>query len=183
MRHLVISVVLLVLQIAVVAEKSFGQIMLQDTTTSKGLHHHQVSLISIIANPERYDGFYVQVTGYLHLRSEDFGLYLSKTDGDYLNGKNAVWVSFAQNVRKVPIVLLGQKDTSNSIQYFDGKYVTMTGVFDKSHMGHMGTYSGTLRDIDSIVEDRKWYDGRQDLWKDKMDGRGLRLILPDASKE
>jgi hypothetical protein len=55
-------------------------------------HHRSISLIQFLANPDRYHGVKVAVSGYLHWRFEDAALYLSKTDADYLNTTNAIWI-------------------------------------------------------------------------------------------
>ena len=39
--------------------------------------------------------------------------------------------------------------------------------------GHMGMFSGTIESVENIIEERQWYDGVQELWEDKLDGKGL----------
>ena len=152
---------------------SNAQVNQNDTVTSTALHNCSVSLVRVIANPDQFDGFRVQASGYFHYRFEDCGLYLSKADADHLLGKNAVWVRFGGGVRMVTIVSLAGRTRVDSLTYFDGKYVTLTGTFDKSDLGHMGAFSGSLKDVDVILEDRQWYDGRKNLWKHKRDDGSL----------
>jgi hypothetical protein len=95
-----------------------------------------VSLISLIANPEKFTGQKVRVIGYLHLEFEGNGLYLNKDD--FKNGisKNALWIE------------IGPKHPENSpfLKFID-HYVIMEGTFDDKNQGHMGMMSGSLKDI------------------------------------
>ncbi|ALO44314.1 hypothetical protein [Pseudoalteromonas phenolica] len=51
-----------------------------------------VSLISLIANPEKFDQKCIWVSGYLHTQFEDSRLYLSKEHADRLFTENSIWV-------------------------------------------------------------------------------------------
>lgn len=52
----------------------------------------QVSVLHLIAHPERYHERMVVVSGYLHNQFEDHALYLSKEDADYGVRANAIAV-------------------------------------------------------------------------------------------
>lgn len=125
-----------------------------------------VSLINLIVNPEKYDLKMVRVEGYLHIKFEDSALYLSKSDADYLNGQNAIWVSFSEN-KDIKIQPLDRniKLSKENLGYFDCKYVLLEGVFNKNDHGHMGAYAATLEDITRIMESTQWYDGKKELKK------------------
>ena len=92
-----------------------------------------VSLISLIATPQKFFGQKVRVIGYLHLEFEGNGLYLNKDD--FKNGisKNAIWIE------------IGPKHSPFS--KFNDYYVLMEGTFDDKNKGHMGMMSGSLKDI------------------------------------
>ena len=125
-----------------------------------------VSLISLIANPDKYDSKIVRVEGYLHIKFEDAALYLSKSDADYLNGNNAVWVSFSEK-KDINIQPLDRNTKLNkeNLDYFDCKYVLLEGTFNKNEHGHMGAYAATLEDVTRIMESTQWYDGKKQLKK------------------
>ncbi len=53
---------------------------------------HNVSLVSLIANPEKFDQKCIWVSGYLHAQFEDSRLYLSKEHADRLLAENSIWV-------------------------------------------------------------------------------------------
>jgi hypothetical protein len=90
-----------------------------------------VSLVALIANPERLDGKVVYVTGYLRLEEEGDAIYLSETD--YLHGhtKNSVWVERT-------------KQMETDIEKLDGTYVGIVGVFSAKDLGHGAAHSGAI---------------------------------------
>ncbi len=140
-------------------------------------HLWPVSMIQLIANPEKYDSVYVSVEGYCHWRDENVALYLSKEDADYLRAANALWLRFSDSVRKFPLSITGAKDTTVDISYFDGKHIMVSGVFDKTERGN-GLYAGGLISVDRIYEDRQWYNGGRVLWRLGADGKVLQYFGP-----
>ncbi len=147
----------------------FAQNNLKDTATVTDLRDSDISIIQLIANPTKYNGFKVSISGYMHIKFEDCAIYLSKTDADYLNGSNALWVSFSDNINTTTINSKNKK----TLNYFDCKYVRITGVFNMNKKGHMGMFAGTIEFVENILEERQWYDGTRELWEDKLDGKGL----------
>jgi hypothetical protein len=109
---------------------------LSDTLRNQSKSTARVSLISLIANPQKFSGQKVRVIGYLHLEFESNGLYLNKDD--FKNGisKNAIWIE------------MGPKHPENSpLSKFIDHYVLMEGTFDDKNQGHMGMMTGSLKDI------------------------------------
>lgn len=99
----------------------------------------RVSLIQLIANPEKYQGKFVQVFGYVSFVFEGSAVYLTRDDYDTGNPNNALWIS----VRKDLL-------TAEDLKRLEGKFVLLEGVFDGKSFGHMGLFSGTLRDVNRI---------------------------------
>lgn len=116
-----------------------------------------VSLVQLLASPEKYHDQFVRVEGFLHNKFENSALYLSKQDGDFLIGKNAVWVSYSDEVQLQP-----RGDANNKKErdlfYFDRKFVLLEGRFDKGVRGHMGAYSGGLTGVTRIMELKRYYE-------------------------
>ena len=81
---------------------------------------HDVSMIQLIANPEKYDGKYVRVMGFLRLEFEGNGLYLHREDYEESLYKNGVWVHVAEIVAN---------------RQFNMKYVLIEGTFDPKDRG------------------------------------------------
>ena len=97
-----------------------------------------VSLINLIATPEKYDGKLVRVIGISFLEFESNGLYLSKEDLENGVTKNALWIEInPQTVGK----------TEKELSKYNGKYILVEGVFIKDNTGHMGLKSGSIMNI------------------------------------
>ena len=75
-----------------------------------------VSLIQLIATPERFNGKHVNVTGFLRLGYETASLYLSKQDYDNVILDNTVYIDVTDEIAK-------NKDQLNL------KYVRLQGTF------------------------------------------------------
>lgn len=93
-----------------------------------------VSLIRLIASPEKYDGKKVRVIGYLHLEFEGDALYLHKEDYNAAISKNGLWINIS-------------RDSATRAMKYNNRYIIMEGVFDAKSYGHMGMFSGSLKDI------------------------------------
>lgn len=126
----------------------------------------RVSLVQLLATPERYNGKTVQVTGYLHLQFEDTALYFSKEDAQY--GSNALWVGFANDV-KLETDGNPSRRKRLKLSSFDCRHVLVQGVFDSSVRGHLGSFPGGVTNISRIVELK-----RVSFWK--------RLLLRTAPR-
>jgi len=95
-----------------------------------------VSLIQLIASPEKYEGKLVAITGFVHLEFEGNGIYLHKDDYQYGLHKNGLWLN------------------SNGCKSRDGKkfsegYAYVIGRFTSTRHGHMGLWSGEIQDVKS----------------------------------
>jgi hypothetical protein len=93
-----------------------------------------VSLIQVIANPETFDGKLVRVIGFLRLEFEGNALYFHRED--YENGllRNGIWVEATPEITR-------DRKTLNM------NYVLLEGVFNAKDRGHMGMWSGSIRQI------------------------------------
>jgi hypothetical protein len=107
-----------------------------------------VSLVRLIAAPEQYDGKAVLVVGFLRLEFEGNGLYLHEEDYERGITKNAVWV-----VRNAKI--------NEQVDALNMRYVMLAGTFEAGHDGHMGLFSGSVKNITSAT-----------LWPPRIQKRG-----------
>ncbi|HLP08077.1 MAG TPA: hypothetical protein VK178_07915 [Opitutaceae bacterium] len=94
----------------------------------------RVSIIRLIASPENYEGKCVQVTGFLRIEFEGNALYLAETDYRHRIGKNGLWVDASD-------------ERLRELSNFSGHYVLIEGVFEPDDTGHMGAFSGAIRDV------------------------------------
>jgi hypothetical protein len=99
---------------------------------------NDISLVQLIATPEKYDGKVVQVAGFLSLEFEGHILYLHQAD--YENGmtKNGVWI-----VRNSLI--------DQNAEKLDKQYVILVGTFHAPENDHVSIASGSIKDITSVT--------------------------------
>ena len=113
-----------------------------------------ISMIRLLADPGKFHGKRVWVTGYLHQKFEDSALYFSKEDADYLNGDNALWVSFGYGPTIKPAAEF-DKNSKVALPAFDCRYVLIEGIVDTFERGHKGEFSGTIRDVSRVMEESR----------------------------
>ena len=126
-----------------------------EAAKERAVGYRRISFINLISNPKAFHNKKIMISGYTHFRFEDFALYMSKHDADYLNAENAVW-----------LVL----DPEAGIIAVGSRYVQVIGVFDYEGTGHMGAFIGTIK-VEKFLEARQWYDGETELW-DPIEGKG-----------
>jgi hypothetical protein len=102
-----------------------GQLFAQKTT---------VSIIQLIANPEKYDGQVVRFEGVTNIEFEGNGIFLSKEHWKAHVNSFAIWMDLSDELTK------GRK-------WLNGKYCIVEGKFSATDRGHMGLFMGSLSDI------------------------------------
>jgi hypothetical protein len=103
-----------------------------------------VSLIQLIAQPEKFDGKRVRFVGFLRIEFEGDAIYFHREDFDHSILWNAVWIDIPADMTKQQ-----QGDVNMT-------YVICVGVFQASRHGHMGMFSGEIANV-----------RRLELWSDK----------------
>jgi hypothetical protein len=93
-----------------------------------------VTLVQLIANPEKFDGRLIRVIGFLRLEFEGNVLYLHREDYEYAILGNGIWVDVTPAITK-------QRSKLNM------NYVLLEGVFSSGDRGHMGMWSGSVKQI------------------------------------
>ena len=150
-KKLIITIILSVLiTLAVVFAVLFGIKIYQnklvesgysETPNSANQNAKDVTMIQLIATPEKYDGQLVRVIGVGNLEFEGNCISLSKEDLKYGVG-HSIWIE------------LGEKAISyEEAKKFNGEYVIVEGIFDKDDCGHMDMFCGSIKNI-----------SRYDLW-------------------
>ncbi len=95
-----------------------------------------ISLVKLIANPEKYHGKTMQIIGFLNLEFEGNAIYLHKEDFDHSLSDNAIWVDTSGDFLK-----------KKKLSDYNRRYVIMQGTFDMNRQGHMGLFGGTINNI------------------------------------
>jgi len=103
-----------------------------------------VSMIQLIATPERFNHQLVRVEGYTSLEFEEYAIYFSRSDYEDFNTNNSLWISFGENALK----------SGKERQECKGKLVVLEGIFNAGCHGHMGSFSGCIENITRIQQMR-----------------------------
>ena len=98
-----------------------------------------ISIINLIASPEKYHNKKIQVIGYINIEFEGNAIYLHKED--YKRGilDNGLWVSFTKKAWEKL-----KKEKINKT------YVIIEGTFNMEDNGHMGLFSGEIEKITRV---------------------------------
>ena len=102
-----------------------------------------VSMIQLIANPDKYHGKTVGINGYLRNVFEHSSIYYTKELSDRRSTKDALWVRYHKDCKMNP-------HTEDGLEYFDKKWVLLVGQFRKDEFGHMGANSGAIVNVTII---------------------------------
>lgn len=93
-----------------------------------------VSMIELIANPEKFDGQRVIAQGFVRLEFEGTGLYFHEEDYRYGLRNNGVALG-------IPRAERDQAEKCNL------KYCTIIGTYHATPAGYVGLWSGSLSDV------------------------------------
>jgi hypothetical protein len=93
------------------------------------------SLISLIANPEKYDGRQVRLIGAFQLEFEGHSFCLHKDDLSQHIHANCLWVDPDFEALGIDRMTLSG---------LNGQYVLLEGTFHKDNRGHRGLYAGSV---------------------------------------
>jgi len=102
-----------------------------------------VSIINLIATPEKYDGKEIRVVGIGCIEFEGNAIYLSTEDWKIGNYKNAIWLAWDyEQFEKIEVELIK----------LNGKPVVIEGIFVKNNNGHFNMFSGSIKEINRYGE-------------------------------
>ena len=112
-------------------------LMIQPAHADDGITPMEVSMIQLIANPEKFDGKKVVLTGFLNLEFEGNALYLHRDDFVYGQMKNGLGLTLSERWAK-------------SASRWSRHYVRVEGVFNAREAGHLGMYSGSIEHVAQV---------------------------------
>lgn len=97
-----------------------------------------VSIIELIATPNKFNGQHVRLIGYAVFGFEVSGIFLSANDSKHSIMKNALWISLNQI-------------EFNKYKKLNEQYILLEGIFNSSEKGHFGMYSGAIESVNRIM--------------------------------
>jgi hypothetical protein len=97
-----------------------------------------VSLVSLIATPERFEGSYIRVLGVADLDSKHYvnAMFLTREDKVRGNTANAIFLYLSPALRNV--------------DRLNGKFVIVQGKFSSANKGHLNVFPACLVDVDRV---------------------------------
>jgi hypothetical protein len=99
-----------------------------------------VSLVRLIATPEAFDGKLVRVMGFVHVEHEGTAVYLHREDYEHHLGKNGLWLAASD------VAAPGSREAA-----VNNRYALIEGRFSAKETGHMGLWSGSIKDITRMI--------------------------------
>jgi hypothetical protein len=96
-----------------------------------------VSMIQLIADPQKFDGQIIRVIGFLHLEFEGSAVYFHREDFERSMLQNGIWIELTESQQK------------SSVKLNNG-YVLVEGRFSASEKGHFGIWPGSLQRISKL---------------------------------
>lgn len=107
------------------------------TTAAEYKDANWVSIIALIATPDRFHGKPVHVTGLATIAFENTALCIGQPP---LSTKDCVWLDVASVDAKV----------LERWQTYHDQIISITGIFDKENSGHLDAYSGSISNISKV---------------------------------
>jgi hypothetical protein len=96
-----------------------------------------VSIVQLIANPEKYDGKLVSLVGFIHIGREQDLIFLGEEDFNHAVFANALWFHLSEDIGK-------------NWQKLNRNYVGVVGVFSARHEGPYSCPNGGLTTIKRV---------------------------------
>ena len=98
----------------------------------------KVSLVQLIANPEKFDNRPVRVRGFMSMDREGDLLYLDQANAENVLSNNAIWVRRTEQMERERTKL-------------NMRYVTIVGIFRANFKEQWGDPVGGISDVESAV--------------------------------
>lgn len=111
----------------------------------------KVSLINLIATPERYHGKVVFVSVYVTIGLEDMSLCPSN---QVLTSKDCLWLTIDSGPFETEQDLKRYMERETLWKQFHGQVLSLRGTFNKENTGHFGGWSGSIEKVTEAYGER-----------------------------
>ena len=133
MKKYILFIVILSFNVNVFA--GYQQPNICASSSKKSETAYCISMVELLANPEKYNGKLVSVTGFVSFEFEGTAIYLHKEDYEQMLMSNSYWLSLDES--KIP--------------KYNLKYANVIGRFIYEKSGHLGLWSGRIIEIKKIT--------------------------------
>ena len=107
-------------------------------TAAQASSPEDVSLIQLIARPAEFHGKLVRTIGFCHFEFEGNALYIHREDFERAITKNGVWLNVGSPF-------------PDERRALSDSYVLVEAIFVATEKGHMGAFSGALKDVQRMM--------------------------------
>ncbi|WP_423146446.1 hypothetical protein [Rubrolithibacter danxiaensis] len=124
---------------------SFGQTVINldsiraANTFPKFADQFKISVIRLIATPEKFDGKTMQVVGFLSMDREAPVIFLHKEDYENYLIENSILIDLSSDFIK-----------TKNLKNYDKKYIIIEGTFEMDKRGRFQMWGGTISNITRI---------------------------------
>jgi hypothetical protein len=109
----------------------------------------RVSIINLIATPGAYHKKLVFISGYASIEFENNNLCLSK---DPASTRDCVWINYDDGPYETDADMKRYEAKRREWAKYDGKLISIRGIFDAESTGHLGGSSGEIGHIVDVYE-------------------------------
>ena len=122
---------------------ALGKVVAQEpspATREPSAYTPDVSLISLIATPEKFDGKYVRISGvaYFDQKANLYSIFLTREDKRRANGANSIFLYLAPSL--------------GNVSGLNDKFVLAQGVFRAQDHGRLNSFAAALAEVDRVKE-------------------------------
>lgn len=108
---------------------------------------YYVSLINLIATPEKYDGKIIFVQAYVKIAQENMSICQTSR---MTSSKDCLWLEIDNGPYDSKEDMQRVKSKEMLWKACDGKRVSIHGLFDANNQGNEGLWSGAIKDVSSV---------------------------------
>jgi hypothetical protein len=111
----------------------------------------EVSLVNLIATPERYHGKVVSVTVYATIGFENMSLCASR---QVLTNKDCLWLHIDSGPFETDQDLKRYLEREKLWKQFHRQVISLRGTFNQKNTGHLGGWSGSIEKVTEVYGER-----------------------------
>jgi len=134
--------------IAGIAALAFGAAFAADQAEQD--RGEYVSIVQLIANPDRYHGKVIFISAYATIRHEGDSLCMVPKAA---SSKDCVWLRFDDGPYETEKDFARYERARAKWQRLSGKRISVRGTFSKTDTGHLRMYSGGIGKISDVYSD------------------------------
>lgn len=134
-RNYISALTIFVLTLVIYSCKTSPKPLFKVTHLDTTIKSTKISISELAENYKNYQGQYIETTGKFYQAFEEFAIY---TDKNLLTGEaQGFWLGTDKDLNI----------DNSSFEKMNGKRVTIKGIIDTTHKGHLSSYLATITRI------------------------------------